>query len=163
MILRRSHYHPVDTESCVELRDPVKFAPLVFGIPSKSNPVMVDIRVHWSMTGPVMLTRRKNLAVRDAIQVGHGRPGACWVAARCCIIAHGTTVIIGAIAADKKRSPWTSARHLLKLSHVRCICVLDNAAALDVINQDHGEAPCRERPRRCRGVKDGVVGVKEDV
>ena len=32
--------------------------------------VMVDLRVHWSLTGPVFLTRRKTLAVRDEIQMG---------------------------------------------------------------------------------------------
>ena len=32
--------------------------------------VMVDLRIHWSLTGPVYLTRRKTLAVRDEIQMG---------------------------------------------------------------------------------------------
>ena len=32
--------------------------------------VMVDLRVHWSLIGPVYLTRRKTLAVRDEIQMG---------------------------------------------------------------------------------------------
>ena len=32
--------------------------------------VMVDFRVHWSLIGPVYLTRRKTLAVRDKIQMG---------------------------------------------------------------------------------------------
>ena len=31
--------------------------------------VMVDLRVHWSLIGPVYLTRRKTLAVRDEIQM----------------------------------------------------------------------------------------------
>ena len=29
--------------------------------------VMVDLRVHWSLIGPVYLTRRKTLAVRDEV------------------------------------------------------------------------------------------------
>ena len=32
--------------------------------------VMVDLRVHWSLIGPVFLTRRKTLAVRDEIHMG---------------------------------------------------------------------------------------------
>ena len=32
--------------------------------------VMVDLRVHWSLVGPVFLTRRKTLAVRNEIHMG---------------------------------------------------------------------------------------------
>ena len=32
--------------------------------------VTVDFRVHWSLIGPVFLTRRKTLAVRDEIHMG---------------------------------------------------------------------------------------------
>ena len=32
--------------------------------------IMVDLRAHWSLTGPVFLTRRKTLAVGDEIQTG---------------------------------------------------------------------------------------------
>ena len=32
--------------------------------------VMVDLRVHWSLVGPVFLTRRKSLAVRNEIHMG---------------------------------------------------------------------------------------------
>ena len=31
--------------------------------------VMVDLRVHWSLVGPVFLTRRKTLAVRNEIHM----------------------------------------------------------------------------------------------
>ena len=32
--------------------------------------VIVDLRVHWSLVGPVFLTRRKTLAVRNEIHMG---------------------------------------------------------------------------------------------
>ena len=40
--------------------------------------VMVDLRVHWSLVGPVFLTRRKTLAVRNEIHMG-GLEGGVYV------------------------------------------------------------------------------------